>query len=167
MPQTLPVKTKSTAHFTAAIAAAAADTAHLKTKGNDTTNGVVPEGLAAGGTVRSRIRSIRMLSAQLLPWEIQFYRKATGIGGADIDAESLCGIWSFGGSGTVGDGSRATGDTFYEYYVDGLDIPYEDLNVTSQIHLRLVNRHAATGKSSGAAGAVSIELGMEPSCGWT
>jgi hypothetical protein len=162
----LPVRTISTAHFAGAIAAAgAAATAHLKTKGNDATNGVVPEGLAAGTVVRSRLKSIRILSVQLLPWEVQLFRSATGIGGAVIDTESFVGLWSFPGSGSPGDGSRATGDTFYQYYIDGLDVPYEDADKSSQIHVRLINRHAATAKIAGASGAVVIEFGFEISSG--
>jgi hypothetical protein len=167
MPLTIPVRTKSTVHFLGALAAAgAAATEHLKTIGNSSvTAGVVPEGLAAGGHVRSRLRSIRILSVQLLPWEVQLFHRAAGIGGAVLDTESFVGTWSFTGSGTPGDGSQATGDTFYYYYVDGLDVPYEDLDVTSQIHVRLINRHAATAKIAGASGAITIEFGLEPSTG--
>jgi len=119
------------------------------------------EGLAAGAVLRCRLKSIRILSVQLLPWEVQLYRSATGIGGAVIDTESFVGLWSFTGSGNSGDGSQATGDTFYYYYVDGLDVPYEDADRSSQIHVRLVNRHAATAKIAGAGGAVAIEFGFE------
>jgi len=157
----LPVRTISTTHFTGAIAAAgAAATAHLTVA-----SGAVPEGLAAGRTVRSRLKSIRILSVQLLPWEVQLFHKATGIGGAVIDSETFIGTWAFTGSGTPGDGSRATGDTFYCFYVDGLDVPYEDLDGTGQIHVRLINRHAATAKIAGASGAIVIEFGFELSTG--
>ncbi|SRR6266487_212903 len=157
----LPVRTVSTVHFTGAIAAAgAAATAHLTVA-----SGAVPEGLAAGRTVRSRLKAIRIVSVQLLPWEVQLFHKATGIGGAVIDNETFIGTWAFAGSGTPGDGSQATGDTFYYYYTDGLDVPYEDLNLTGQVHLRLINRHAATAKIAGASGAIVIELGFELSTG--
>jgi hypothetical protein len=163
MPVVLTFKTKSAVHFTGALAAAgAAATEHLKTIGNSSAAaGVVPEGLAAGGRVRTRLRAIRILSVQLLPWEVQLFHKATGIGGADIDAESFIGTWFFTGSGTVGDGSQATGDTYFYYYVDGLDVPYEDFDTTSQVHVRLINRHAATAKIAGAGGAVVIEFAFE------
>jgi hypothetical protein len=158
----LPVRTKSTVHFTGAISAGAAATEHLKTVGDSSVAaGVVPEGLAAGRSVRSLLRSIRILSVQLLPWEVQLFRSATGIGGTDIDVESFIGTWAFGATGVPGDGSQATGDTFFYYYVDGMGVPYEDKDATSQIHVRLVNRHAATGKLAGASGAVTIEFGFE------
>jgi hypothetical protein len=167
MPIVIPVRTRSAVHFIGAIAAVgAAATEHLKTAGNSSVAaGAVPEGLAAGGTVRSILRSIRILSVQLLPWEVQLFHKATGIGGAVLDTESFVGTWAFTGGGTPGDGSRATGDTFYYYYIDGLAVPYEDLDVTSQVHVRLINRHAATAKIAGAGGAVSIEFGFELSTG--
>lgn len=156
----LPVRTVSSVHFTGAIAAAgAAATEHLAP------STTVPEGLAAGRTVRSRLKSIRILSVQLLPWEVQLFHRATGIGGSVIDTESFVGTWSFPGSGNIGDGSRATSDTFYYYYIDGLDVPYEDLDVTGKVHVRLVNRHAATAKIAGADGAIAIELGFEISGG--
>ncbi len=158
----IPVRTKSTVHFIGAIAAAGFATEHLKTKGNDSANGVVPEGLAAGKTVRSRLKALTILSVEALPWEIQLFGSATNIGGAAavIDTDRFLGRYLFSAAGT-----RATNDTVYYAAASDLDIPYEDFDRTSQIHIRLVNRHGATGKSAAGAGAVVVELWFEPETG--
>lgn len=159
----LRVRTISTVHFTGAIAAAGASAVeHLKTKQEaGATNGVVPEGLAAGRHMRSILKAVRILSVQNLDWEIELYRSAVGIGGAVIDAESFMGAVSF----VVADGKKDTGDTYFEYYRDGIAIPYEDTDMAGQVHIRLVNHAAATAKIAGASGGIVIELSFEPAQG--
>lgn len=149
------VRSLSTVHWTGALAAAAGALENLIAPT------YVPEAVAAGRHCRSRVREIRIFSKEQIAWEIQLWRKATGVGGSVIDVESFIGAWTFAADGTPGNGSQVTGDTFFYYYINGLDTAYVDDDAAGQFHVRLVNRNAAVGKSAGVAGAIVVELAVE------
>lgn len=131
----------------------------------------LPESLAAGRHCRARVREIRLWSTTAIKFGLQFYSKSTKLGGAVIDSETYLGEWSFTNSGIPGDGTKATGDTFFYYYINGLDIAYqnEDGNVGptaglvatgNKLYMRVVNWDAANDKA--AAANLVIEIGLEP-----
>lgn len=123
---------------------------------------VLPEALAAGRHCRCRVREIRIWSNKAIKWGIQFFASASGRGGSVIDSETYLGEWSFGNTGLPGDGDKATGDTFFYYYMNGLDIAYQDADKSGKLHTRLVNWDAATDKLSHAAGDnIVVEFGLE------
>ena len=124
-----------------------------------TAGATFPQALAAGKHMRSRILEIRMWSVQQLKWGLQFYGSSGLMGGSAIDAETYFGEWQFGNTGGVGDGSKLAADTFYYYYINGLDIAYQDLDNTGALHLRVVNWEAATAKA--AAANLVVELALE------
>lgn len=120
-------------------------------------------GIAAGKHMRARIREIRIFSTQALSWELWTLGTAT-VGGLVIGAEKTLGQWAFDATS----GLQATGDTFFTYYVGGLDLAYENLDVdangnllqTGKMYLRLINRSLTT-KLANAAGALEVELAVE------
>lgn len=147
------VRTDSAVHFLGACAAGAALVENLAKAT------YVPEGLAAGNHCRSRVRAVRMICTEAISWTVQFFRKATGIGGAVIDAET------FLGQIALELPNKATGDTLYVAVANNLDIPYVDDDAAGKIHVRIINTTAATAKSANAAGAVVLEMDFEPTQG--
>lgn len=147
------VRTLSTVHFLGSCAAGAVLTEQLA-KGT-----YVPEGLAAGNHCRSRVRAVRMICTEAISWTVQFFRKATGIGGSDVDAES------FLGQIALELPTKATGDTLYVAVANNLDIPYVDDDGAGKVHVRLVNTTAGTAKTANAGGAVVLEMDFEPTQG--
>jgi hypothetical protein len=127
------------------------------------TNGY-PTALKAN--MRAILRSMVILSKENLAWEVWLFGSST-FASTDADTEYFLGRWTF----VAGDGIRATvgvtTDTYYHYYIDGLQISMRNkpLDVTGNIYMRLVNRSAA-GKSAGAAGEIVIDLGVEPTQGY-
>lgn len=120
-------------------------------------------GIASGKHMRFRVREIRIISKQQLDWEVWLLGTGT-IGGAVIGAEKMLGQWQF----AAASGVNATGDTFFYYYVGGLDLAYENLDVdangalaqTGKMYIRLINRNAVA-KLANAAGAIEIEFAVE------
>jgi hypothetical protein len=174
-------QTVSTVHYTGTIAQNAGATEDILVT-------------AAGAGVRCRIRSLCVYSVQNLAWEIQFYGAEFATGSAaSIDSENFLGRWTF----QVGDGVQGPTDTAggsspanavggnYFYYIDGLDIAYEDRDTTpivglgpaqgaavtggavgtSTLHMALVNR-SATGKLAGGPGGIVIRVAVESTLGW-
>lgn len=155
------VRTISTVQFTAACAHGGAALVENIDPAKDLAAGGAGAGLSAGKHCRSRLHELRILSVQNLAWAIELYGSATGIAGSDIDAEKFLGRFEF----AAADGKKDTADTFYKYWVPGLDLSYEDLDKSGKVHLRLVNIDAATDKIADALGAVVVELGLEPTQG--
>lgn len=153
----LRVRTVSTVQFTDALIQNAAEVENFTPE--SLAAGGAGAGLSAGKHMRSILRELRILSVQNLAWEIELYGSATGIGGATIAAELFLGRWSF----LAADGLRATGDTFYKYFIP-MQLYYQDMDNVGQIHVRLINRDAVA-KIAGAGGAIVVELGLEPTQG--
>ncbi len=64
------------------------------------------------------------------------------------------------------DGVQLAGAGLYNYYVDGLAIPYQDLDTSSSptppsLHVAIQNVDTVA-KSAGAGGAVSVTIWVEP-----
>ena len=158
------VRTDKDVDFVLGIAQNTADTANL----------VPPAALGADGACRSVLKSISILSDQQLAWNLQLYSRNTFVAGqADLDAEFFLGQWSF----IEADGTQVAAGGPFQYYIDGLDIPYFcgdfDTHATfvagakrpqGQIHLQLVNR-SSTSKNAGATGEIVIDLGFVPTDG--
>lgn len=130
-------------HFTGAIAQDAEERENI----------VLPQALGSANfrRARSRLKALRILSDQNLAWEIDLYGKDTFGDPADLDSNSWIGRWGF----QAADGLRIAGAGPYLYYIDGLDVPYEDQDATGELHVSLVNR-SATAKSAGAAGEIVV-----------
>lgn len=158
---TLRVRTKSTVNFLAALAQNAALVENFNVgSGNTTGAGLAGYGLSAGLHTRGRVRELRILSVQNLAWAIELYASATGIAGADIDAELFLGRWEFAST----DGRKDTADTFWKYWVAGLDLSYQDADLAGKLYIRLINL-SVTGKLADAAGAIVVEFAIEPTQG--
>jgi hypothetical protein len=151
------VRTDPATQFLAACAQNAALTENL-IQGSGA--GQIDGSVAGGNTVRSRLRALLVMSAQNLAWEVVLWGKDTFNTGA-IETQYPLAQWAF----AAGDGTQIGGAGLYYYYVDGLDMPYSDLDRTGELHLMLVNRSAGA-KNADAAGAVLIQLQLEPTSGW-
>lgn len=124
-----------------------------------------PMAIGAGGHCRSRLHEIRLITSKRIQFGVQLWASAAAarIGGTDIDSDGYLGEWVFGNSGQPGDGDQATGDTFFYYYINGMDQCYQDADNLGKIHIRLVNWDAAVDKLSHAGGDnVVVELALEP-----
>ena len=144
----VPVTTVAASQFRSTIAQNAGENLSL-----DVNNG------GFGIRVDSIIRTLQIMSKEDLQWELWFYGKNTYNASADPDVNTRLGWFWFGVSGRQ---IAATG--LYHYYVDGLYIPYRDLDQTGKIHMSLINRSAAA-KTAGDAGAVKVVLGLEMALG--
>lgn len=151
--QIVRVRTDRTVSFTAAAAQNAMITAEISNNA-----------VGAGGNVRSRIKSLSILSDQNLAWEVDFFGKNTYMAGqADINNVFFIGRWIF----SAADGTQIAASGPFIYYVDGLDIPYQDADGAQPpahigiIHVGIVNR-SATAKNAGATGNLVLEIGVEP-----
>lgn len=158
------LSTSSTEDFQGALATDAAATLRM----------VLPAAL--GG--RSRWRGLTIMSAQNLDWEVFLFKTSNaytpkvGV----VDTIQLAGKYRFFASDAVQIGGTGP----YYYYIDGMDIPYHDLdsaNAQQQpnpnvaplgnppyINIVLVNRNAVS-KSAGADGYVQLRLAMEATNG--
>ena len=141
-------------------------------------NLVLPEGIAAGRHCRCRIKWINIMSTDNLAWEIWLWQDQNGSAPAsgDMDDVNVLGRWAFNTS----DGKQIAGAGDYFYYIDGLDVVYEDLDgglgvITSvpprvhaggQLHVSLVNRSAGSKTPILSGGYFVIIFGLEPTIGW-
>lgn len=112
-----------------------------------------------GQRVDAIIKAIQILSVENLAWEIWFFRNALQ-DPANADTNRWMGYWTFVAGGAVRIGAAG----LYHYYIDGLGLPYQDEDQTGKIHMALINRSAA-GKSAGDAGAIRVQLVIEPTAG--
>lgn len=124
----------------------------------------LPETLGAGRVARGRVRAIQIYSLDNLAWELWFFGKTAGATGV-IDTEHVRGSWSF----AAGDGKQIAGAGFYFYYIDGLDIAYEDedrgggaAGVKAYLHLGLQNR---SGGAKTIGGNLKVRCLVEPTYG--
>lgn len=152
-----PLVTTDGVHFTGALAQNASLQEDLD----------LPAAVGAGGSGRCRIRSAIFWSSQNLDWEFQVYSKYNATS-ADPNQDSFCGRWAW----IAGDGSQIGGAGLWRYYIDGLDILYQDEDFEgsglppnppgmAKIHLLLVNRNA-TAKFAYGFGNVRLRLNLEP-----
>lgn len=153
----LRVRTLSTSQFTGGLAQGVAAIVDLDIVAAALAAGGDGAGVAGAKHVRTRLHELRILSKENLAWAVELWGSATGIAGTDIDACKFLGRWEF----TAGMGKKDNADTFYKYWVPGLDLSYQDLDQTGKLHIRLINLSAAA-KSAGTAGAIVVEFALEP-----
>lgn len=138
------VRSNKDANFTEAIAAG----------GEERENIVAPQALAAGLDMRSRLRTIRIISLDNLAWEVWLWSKDS-FSDPDYNKNSFLGFWSFG----AGDARQVGGSGVYYYYIDGLDVDYRDESFQGKIHCAIINR-SVSAKTVGPN--LVLELGLEP-----
>ena len=152
------VRTDPATQFIGALAQNAAETANL-VQGSDI--GQVDGSISAGYSVNGLIVAALILSVENLAWEVMVWGKDTYNTPTDYADLFPLGQWAF----AAGDGLRTGGAGPYYYYIDGLAIPVVDLDRTGELHLMLINRSAGA-KTAGAAGALLLQLFIEPTTGW-
>lgn len=158
--QLFPLFTTDGVHFTQALAQNAVEQEDLD----------LACAVGAGGIGRCRIRSAVFWSSQNLDWEFQVYGSVVTMSG-DVNLDTYRGRWQF----IAADGVQNGGAGLYRYYIDGLDICYEDEDYEgsgvpplppglAKIHLLLVNRNAVA-KTAYPASHVKLRLMLEPTHG--
>ena len=121
--------------------------------------GFVDGGLAAGGSVRSRVKGIVLESVESLDWVVWIWGNDTFDAANPANAK-LLGFASLPAAGN----KRIAASGLYHYYLGGLDIPYNDFQKLGRIYLGL--QPTSAGKSAGALGSVVVTLIAEPALGW-
>jgi len=108
------------------------------------------------GTARCRIKAVTIISDENLQWELWFWANDL-FQESNLDADRFVGKILF----AAADGTRIAATGAYYYYQEDLDIAYEDLDKTGELHVSLINRSAAA-KTAGAGGEIVVEFIMEP-----
>lgn len=142
-----PVTTSGASQFRSALAQNAAENLSLDVNS-----------YGVGQRVDAIIRTLQITSVEDRQWELWFYGRNT-YNTPTVDSNTRVGWWLFG---VAGKQIGAAG--LYHYYVDGLYIPYRDLDQTGKIHMSLINRSAGA-KSAGDAGALKLTIGIEMALG--
>lgn len=148
-----PVRTLKGTHFTTELVQNAAEN-----------EDVVLDGALAGvnGNARNIVQTITVISDQNLAWEIALYGKDTFAGGTDLDANTILCHHAF----AAADGAQVGGAGSYVYFVDGLNLPYQDEDHSGELHIQLINR-SATSKNAAGTGEVVVQLWLSPPVfGW-
>jgi hypothetical protein len=157
--QVFPITTIDGVHFTDGLLSNVAELETLD----------LPGVIGAGGIGRCRIRGAILWANDNCDFEFQVYGKAIGPND-DPNLCSYCGRWTW----VAADGVQNAGAGLYRYYIDGLDIAYEDQDSEgsgvpplpvglAKIHLLLVNRSAMTKKEAYAdGGRLRLVLNVEP-----
>lgn len=148
----VPVTSRPAVDFIAALAAAAA-TQTPPFVGSAIYNVL---GVPPAGSRRFFVRAIGFTAVESIGLEYDFYDGAAG---------NFLGKWQF----AKADGAQKNGAGAYQYYVDGLAIPYVDLDtIGSQnpptLHVAIQNVDT-TAKSAAGAGAVTATFWLEPMTG--
>ncbi len=102
------------------------------------------------------ISGITINSKENLAWELQFWG-SSAFQTTNPDTDLFLGRWAF----AAGDGVQDAATGLFRYYIDGLNMPYQDENNTGKLHMALVNRSAAA-KTAGDAGGIRIIVWASP-----
>lgn len=121
--------------------------------------GFVDGALGGGGTCRGRLRSITIASVEGLDWTVWFWGNST-FSDASPALAQLLGFAAL----PVAGAKRIAGAGLYYYFLGGLDIPIVDLEKVGQLYLGL--QPTSAGKSAAGAGAIALQLAVEPTLGW-
>lgn len=117
--------------------------------------------ISAPGMRRFLIRVIEITAIQNFGPEINIFSSAAGLT-VDPDTDSYLSRFSF----TSSMGEQIGGTGLWRYYIDGLAIPYFDLDTSSspsQPTLHVVMQNIDTvAKLAGAPGAVDVNVWLEP-----
>jgi hypothetical protein len=100
------------------------------------------------------IDSIALQADQNLKFEIWFWHKDTK-DDTDLDIDSFCGFVEIDLST---DGVQISGSNQYYYNKTGLQLLYEDEDMTKELHISLLNR-SSTSKNPGSTGEVKLTIG--------
>lgn len=156
----LRIRTISTEQFTGAIAQndAEIEVINVALLANNGAGG----GMAAGGHMRGRVHDIRLLSVENLDWAVELYGTEASFpeNTPTIDDQIFLGRWEF----LAADARKDNDDLFWKYWIPGLDMSYQDMQLRGCLYARLINRSAAS-KTTGPDGAIVIEFGIEPTQG--
>jgi hypothetical protein len=113
-------------------------------------------GLTGMASNKSRIKRIKTESMQNLDWEWQLYNKDT-FEDVDLDLDAYDGSVYLDSLG----GKQLAGANQYYYDSGPIDQPYEDLDGTFELHIKLVNR-SAVAKIAAAPGYIIVMVEYEP-----
>lgn len=118
-------------------------------------------GVPPVGSRRYYIRAIEAVCKQQIGPQFNFFATAAG-NTTDPSTNTFLSRWGFLDSF----GAQIGGTGLYNYYVDGLAIPYRDddtINTVNppKLHVILQNT-SATSKSANATGALSVTFWLEP-----
>lgn len=100
------------------------------------------------------IENVTIQSKQNLEWDVWFFSTA---GGNDADLDSDTFIDGFNFPKTEGGQIENKGQYYYVSPTNHIAVPFKDENMTSKIHIGLINR-SATAKYTGASGEVKIRI---------
>jgi hypothetical protein len=128
----------------------------------------LPESIAAGRTCRARLKTLAIISEDNVGWEVWLFNRKTLAAEPSVLGSTFAGFWGF----AVGDAVRIGAAGLYYYYVDGLDIPYETLDLLANgapdenlrrfLHMALVARTNAKVINT----MVKVRMNFEPTLGW-
>lgn len=116
------------------------------------------------GSRRFLIRAIAYVCAQQVGLEFDFFGSAAGLTNL-IGADTFIARYQFASV----NGQQFNGAGVYRFYVDGLSIPYYDIDVANSVtpptlHTAVQNVDTVA-KSGGAPGAVNATFWIEPMLG--
>lgn len=157
MTQLFPVRSDPTVNFLPALAAAGG------TLTPPFTGGAINNlyGLPSWGSRWCLVRAISYVAVENIGLEFDFWAKAAGNTGV-IGTQAFLSRYQF----TKANGVQFNGAGLYNYYVDGLAIPYLDLDTVGSLnpptlHVAIQNVDTVA-KSANAAGAVACTFWVEP-----
>lgn len=125
-------------------------------------------GVPAIGSRRFLIRAIEWTSVQNLGLEFDFFGSAAGLTDA-VATNTFISRYQFASSNGVRFNGANDASAPYIYYVDGLAIPYQDLDSANAVgvgslHVAIQNIDV-TAKLANAAGAIAVTFYLEPMLG--
>ncbi len=123
-------------------------------------------GVPKVNSYRFRIRAIEYIAVEQVGLEFDFFGTAAGLTNV-VATDTFLSRYPFSSV----NGAQYAGAGLFRFYVDGLDIPYVDLDsvngasVTPALHVGIQNVDTVA-KSANAAGAVQATFWLEPVQGW-
>lgn len=106
---------------------------------------------------KARITNIAIQADQALDFYLAFWR-TDGFDDTDLDLDTFCGMVELD---LATYGIQPGGANQYYMSLEGVDIDYEDEDVSNELHLSLYNA-SATSKNAGATGEVVVFIKYEP-----
>ena len=105
------------------------------------------------------IEGITLQSDQNLEWDVFIWAKSTAEDTSDIDLDEYLDFFNF--VKTTGKQIAGSNQYYYPSLSNNVRVPYRDKDLSSKIHVGLVNR-SATAKLAGATGEVKIRIVVRP-----
>lgn len=121
-------------------------------------------GVPPSGSRRFLIRAIEYLAMEAVGLEFDFFGSSVGPT-ANVDTDNFIARYQFASA----NGVQYAGAGLYRFYVDGLAIPYYDLDTANSVtpptlHVGVQNVDTVA-KSAGAPGAIACTFWLEPNLG--